>query len=73
MMRVIHTHLTNQHRNRQYKLHLQFKKFPIKDEAINNPSNGIIIDDWVNYVKDLQVGISGFHFFTNYIIPNIYQ
>lgn len=47
MVRAIHTQLANQHKSRQYRLHLHFKKFPTIEEAINNPPNGVTNTDWV--------------------------
>ncbi|XP_052620072.1 uncharacterized protein LOC128125834 [Lactuca sativa] len=47
MVRAIDTQLANQHKNRQYRLHLHFKKFSTKEEAINHPPNGVINVDWV--------------------------
>ncbi|CAH1434975.1 unnamed protein product, partial [Lactuca virosa] len=47
MVRAINTQLANQHKNRQYRLHLHFKKFSTKEEAINHPPNGVINADWV--------------------------
>ncbi|CAH1452996.1 unnamed protein product [Lactuca virosa] len=47
MVRAIDTQLANQHKNREYRLHLHFKKFSTKEEAINHPPNGVINVDWV--------------------------
>nr|KAJ0189788.1 hypothetical protein LSAT_V11C800430690 [Lactuca sativa] len=47
MVRAIDTQLANQHKNRQYRLHLHFKKFSTKEKAINHPPNDVINVDWV--------------------------
>lgn len=73
MVRAIHTQLANQHKNRQYRLHLHFKKFPTKEEAINNPPNGVTNTDWVKLCQrfaseEFQVSTS----LPNCILPYIY-
>lgn len=48
MMRAIQTQLASQHKNRQYKFHIHYKKFSTKEEAIRYPPNGIKPHDWVS-------------------------
>nr|KAJ0212523.1 hypothetical protein LSAT_V11C400180430 [Lactuca sativa] len=45
MVRAIDTQLVNQHKNRQYRLHLHLKNFSTKEEAINHPPNGVVNAD----------------------------
>ncbi|GKD43358.1 hypothetical protein Tco_1268003, partial [Tanacetum coccineum] len=38
----------SQHKNKQYKLHLHFKKYPTKEAAMMHPPDGVRTRDWVN-------------------------
>ncbi|KAJ9553513.1 hypothetical protein OSB04_017558 [Centaurea solstitialis] len=47
MVRAIHTQLGNQHKNRQFRLHVHYQKFATKEDATRHPPNGIKDIDWV--------------------------
>ncbi|CAI9293747.1 unnamed protein product [Lactuca saligna] len=42
-----HLNMENQHKSRQYRLHLNFKKISTKEETVNHPPNSVIKADWV--------------------------
>ena len=47
LVRAIDSQLGNQHKNRQYKLHVKYKEFPTHEEAMEDPPSGIELPDWV--------------------------
>ncbi|KAJ9545589.1 hypothetical protein OSB04_025296 [Centaurea solstitialis] len=47
MVRAIHTQLASQHRNKQCRLHVYYRKFTTKEDASRHPPNGILGTDWV--------------------------
>nr|GEY91905.1 myb domain protein 62 [Tanacetum cinerariifolium] len=44
---AIDSQLGNQHKNRQYRLHVIYNKFPTHEEALVDPPSGIELSDWV--------------------------
>nr|GEV53922.1 myb domain protein 62 [Tanacetum cinerariifolium] len=44
---AIDSQLGNQHKNRQYRLHVIYNKFPTYEEALVDPPSGIELSDWV--------------------------
>nr|GEW11186.1 reverse transcriptase domain-containing protein [Tanacetum cinerariifolium] len=44
---AIDSQLGNQHKNRQYRLHVIYFKFPTHEEALVDPPSGIELPDWV--------------------------
>nr|GEV86377.1 hypothetical protein [Tanacetum cinerariifolium] len=44
---AIDSQLGNQHKNRQYRLHVIYNKFPTHEEVLVDPSSGIELSDWV--------------------------
>ncbi|GJV89689.1 Myb domain protein 62 [Tanacetum coccineum] len=47
MRNAMSSQLGNQHRNHQYKLHLHYKEYETKEEAMTHPPKGIKVSDWV--------------------------
>ncbi|GJY11386.1 reverse transcriptase domain-containing protein [Tanacetum coccineum] len=48
MEQAMQKQLASQHKNKQYKLHLHFKKYPTKEAAMMHPPDGVRTRDWVN-------------------------
>ncbi|KAJ9553959.1 hypothetical protein OSB04_018004 [Centaurea solstitialis] len=48
MVRAIYTQLASQHRNKQCRLHVYYRKFATKEDASRHPPNGILGTNWVN-------------------------
>lgn len=48
MYNAMSSQLGYQHRNRQWKLHLHYKEYQTKEEAMTHPPQGIDVSDWVN-------------------------
>nr|GEU82402.1 hypothetical protein [Tanacetum cinerariifolium] len=44
---AIDSQLGNQHKNRQYRMHVIYKKFPTNKEVLVDPRSGIELSDWV--------------------------
>nr|GEZ40090.1 myb domain protein 62 [Tanacetum cinerariifolium] len=44
---AIDSQLRNQHKNRQYRFHVIYNKFPTHEEALVDPPSGIELSDWV--------------------------
>lgn len=47
MTHAMSSQLGYQHRNRQWKLHLLYKEYKTKEEAMTHPPKGIDVSDWV--------------------------
>ncbi|KAK6931972.1 Transposase-associated domain [Dillenia turbinata] len=47
MESAIQRQLGNHHKNKQYRLHLHFKKFSSKEKALKNPPINVRMDEWV--------------------------
>ena len=47
MEHAMQTQLASQHKNKQYKLHLRFQKYPSKEVAMMHPLDGVRTSDWV--------------------------
>ncbi|GJY36283.1 protein STRUBBELIG-receptor family 8 [Tanacetum coccineum] len=48
MEHAMQKQLASQHKNKKYKLHLHFKKYPSKEAAMMHPPDGVRTRDWVN-------------------------
>nr|GEY07241.1 hypothetical protein [Tanacetum cinerariifolium] len=48
MEQAMQKQLVSQHKNKQYKSHLHFKKYPTKEAVMMHPPDGVRTRDWVN-------------------------
>ena len=68
MEHAMQTQLASQHKNKHYKLHLRFQKYPSKEDAMMHHPNGVRTSDWVTLCErfaseEFQVISSLFLFF----------
>ena len=66
MARAMHSQLANQHKNRQYRLHLHFQKFNTTEEAIQNRPSGIKAKECVKLCQ--KFASEEFQVFTSLIL-----